>query len=474
MHFHSLDYLVFLGCVLAGYWLLADRQIPRLLFVAAASCIFYMAWQPQYMVLLLLSTLLDFCVGLGIERARTQRGKRAWLAISLTGNLGLLGTFKYFNFFSGAVASGLRAFGLRVHAPHLDVLLPVGISFYTFECLSYAIDVYRGSLKPTRSFPRFAFFVTFFPHLVAGPIVRPADLLPQLERRPRIDPRVVGEGLFLIATGMIKMVAIADYLAVNLIDRVFDTPDVYSGAEVMLALYAYTMQIYCDFSGYTDVARGSAMLFGLRLPENFDRPYQSASPAEFWRRWHMTLSTWLRDYLYYPLGGSRVKSPARAYFNLGLTMFLIGLWHGAAWTFVVYGLLQATAMLTHRYFYRRSGRTAETRDSRPLHALKVIGTLHFAVLSRVFFRSSDLHNAGEVASRLISGTFSIAQAPAAVLLVLAAGYAAHYTPRHWYRDALDRFTTLPSVAQGALLAAVGAGLMMIASEAVVPYIYFQF
>jgi D-alanyl-lipoteichoic acid acyltransferase DltB (MBOAT superfamily) len=207
------------------------------------------------------------------------------------------------------------------------------------------------------------------------------------------------------------------------------------------------MQIYCDFSGYTDVARGSAKLFGLQLPENFDRPYQSASPAEFWRRWHMTLSTWLRDYLYYPLGGSRV-GPARAYFNLGLTMFLIGLWHGAAWTFVVYGLLQAMAMVTHRFFYRRAGRTGDTVDPTWLHALKVIGTLHFVVLSRVFFRASDLQN--------------------------ALGYAAHYTPRAWYRDAQLRFVQLPAPLQGALVAVALGGLMLVASEDVVPYIYFQF
>jgi D-alanyl-lipoteichoic acid acyltransferase DltB (MBOAT superfamily) len=391
----------------------------------------------------------------------------------LTANLGLLGVFKYYNFFAGATADVLGAIGLHVQPTYLDVLLPVGISFYTFECLSYTLDVYRGRIEPTRSFPKFAFFVTFFPHLVAGPIVRPADLLPQLAGRPRLSSALVGEGLFLIATGLVKKVAVADYLAVNLVDRVFDDPSAYHGPEVLLALYAYTMQIYCDFSGYTDVARGSAKLFGLQLPENFDRPYQSASPAEFWRRWHMTLSTWLRDYLYYPLGGSRV-GPARAYFNLGLTMFLIGLWHGAAWTFVVYGLLQAMAMVTHRFFYRRAGRTGDTVDPTWLHALKVIGTLHFVVLSRVFFRASDLQNAGDVASQLLAGAFSIGHVPASVLLVLALGYAAHYTPRAWYRDAQLRFVQLPAPLQGALVAVALGGLMLVASEDVVPYIYFQF
>jgi alginate O-acetyltransferase complex protein AlgI len=473
MGFNSLDYLLFLGCVLGGYWLLAAQQRMRLLLVIVASCAFYMAWQPHYIALLLASTVIDFSAARGMGRARTQAGRKAWLALSLCANLGLLGTFKYFDFFAGAVGQALGALGLHVTPARLDLLLPVGISFYTFECLSYAIDVYRGKVAPERSFLRFAFFVTFFPHLVAGPIVRPADLLPQLAQLPRLTPDGVSRALFLIATGLVKKVAVADYLAVNLVDRVFDTPSGYSAAEVMLALYAYTLQIYCDFSGYTDVARGSARLFGLELPENFDRPYQAASPAEFWRRWHMTLSTWLRDYLYYPLGGSKV-APVRAYFNLGLTMFLIGLWHGAAWTFVLYGLLQAGAMLTHRYFYRRAGRSADTADSRPLHALKVIGTLHFVVLSRILFRASDLGNAGEIAERFLDAELGLRQVSGSVLLVLLIGYVAHYTPRAVYGVLERRFAALPAIGQGAALSAVGAGLMMVASEDVVPYIYFQF
>ena len=328
MHFHSLDYLTFLAFAVCGYWLLFRSHLLRLAFVFAASCVFYMAWNPAYIVLILTSTVIDYTVGLRIAGARSPRGKRGWLLVSLIGNLGLLGVFKYYNFFATATADTLALFGVSIAPARLDVLLPVGISFYTFQTLSYTIDSYRGRMQPTRNFLRFAFFVTFFPQLVAGPIVRASELLPQLERIPKLVPQAVSNAVFLIAVGLIKKVAVADYLAVNLVDRVFDDPSAYSSAEVMLALYGYTMQIYCDFSGYTDVARGSAMLFGLRLPENFDRPYQATSPAEFWRRWHMTLSTWLRDYLYFPLGGSH-GSAVRAYFNLGLTMFLIGLWHGA-------------------------------------------------------------------------------------------------------------------------------------------------
>jgi alginate O-acetyltransferase complex protein AlgI len=360
MNFNSLDYFVFLGLVLCGYWL-ARKQLLRLAFLTCASCVFYMAWNPAYLFLIVMSISVDYFAGIRMEDAPNDNLRRAWLAASLTVNMGLLGLFKYYNFFAGTFVDLGSLLGLPMTSLQLDVLLPVGISFYTFESLSYTIDVYKGRIPATRSFVRFACFITFFPHLVAGPIVRASDFLAQLRENPRINADAVGEGTFLIATGLIKKVVFADYLALNLIDRVFDDPTAYSGAEIMIGLYAYTLQIFCDFSGYTDVARGSALLFGLRLPENFDRPYQATSPAEFWRRWHMTLSTWLRDYLYFPLGGSQVPA-ARAYFNLWLTVFLVGLWHGAAWTFVIYGMLHATSMVVHRFFYRRAGRTAKTID----------------------------------------------------------------------------------------------------------------
>jgi D-alanyl-lipoteichoic acid acyltransferase DltB (MBOAT superfamily) len=473
MGFNSLDYVVFLTLALCGYWLLLRHHALRLTFMVLASCVFYMAWDAHYIVLLLLATVLDYAVGIGLAKSVSPRTRKLLLFASVAANLGLLGAFKYYNFFSTATADVLALIGIHISPARLDVLLPVGISFYTFETLSYTIDVYRGHAQPTRSFLKFAFFVTFFPHLVAGPIVRPSKLMPQLDVPPRLAQGAVANGLFLIALGMIKKVVFADYLAINLIDRVFDTPGVYSSLEVLLALYAYTLQIYCDFSGYTDVARGSAKLFAIELPENFDRPYQATSPAEFWRRWHMTLSTWLRDYLYFPLGGSRV-APARAYFNLFLTIFLIGLWHGAAWTFVIYGTLQGMAMVIHRFFHRRSGRSDDTVDPFWLTALKIVGTLHFVVLSRVFFRASDVDNAGEMIAGLFAGSLSTAQVPAAVLVVMALGFAAHYTPKAVIEALRARFVALSVPAQGTVLAAVGGCLMLVASGEVVPYIYFQF
>lgn len=475
MLFNSLDYILFLGIAVAGFWLLARHAQLRLIFVFVASCLFYMAWHPAYIVLILGSTLLDYVVGLRIHATEDDKARKRWLLVSVVSNLGLLGLFKYFNFASQATADLLSLFfDIHLeHPPFLEVLLPVGISFYTFQTLSYTIDIYRRNLEPTRNFFQFAVFVTYFPQLVAGPIVRASELLPQLQRKITLRDDQVTQGLFLIATGMVKKVAIADYLSVNLVDRVFDQPHLFSAAEVVVALYGFTMQIYCDFSGYTDVARGSAKLMGLELPKNFDRPYQSASPAEFWRRWHMTLSTWLRDYLYYPLGGSHVR-PVRAYWNLWLTMFLIGIWHGASWTFVFYAILQSTAMVTHRFFYRRSGRTRDTVDSWQRHAFKVFWALQFVVFSRILFRATSLDNAIEITTRLGSGTFSVSQVSTGVWALLIATFAAHYTPKHWFEALELRFKTMPAPAQGVALAAVGFVLSAVATSQVVPYIYFQF
>ena len=473
MNFHSLDYFVFLACALAGYHALGRRGSLRLGFLFIASCAFYMAWKPAYIALVLFSISVYYFAGRAIAEAKDAREKKAWLTASVVVNLGLLGTFKYFNFFARAATDTMHLFGVAISPAHLDVVLPVGISFYTFESLSYTIDVYRGRIAPNRNFIRFACFITFFPHLVAGPIVRAADFLPQLDGPRKLDARMVSEGVFLIATGLVKKIVFADYLAVNLVDRVFDDPTAYSSLEVLIGLYAYTMQIFCDFSGYTDVARGSAMLFGLRLPENFDRPYQATSPAEFWRRWHMTLSTWLRDYLYFPLGGSQV-APLRAYFNLWITVFLVGLWHGAAWTFVIYGVLHASAMVTHRYFYRRAGRSARAPDQWQLRALKVFGTLHFVVLSRIFFRAPDVSSALGVIHQLATGSTHVFHVTASLWWLLLAGYAAHYTPRGLFEGVRERFSGLPAPAQGVVLAGVAATLMLVATQDVVPYIYFQF
>jgi len=372
--FASFDFLLFFVPVLFAYWALSGRPLARTLLLVCASYFFYVASPrpaagglptPWYYVgLLLFSTFLDYhCARkIGEQAARlsdpdpavaraANRRRNLWLVVSLVGNLGLLGYFKYTNFLLEAFVDVANVFGAGWVAPHLQLLLPIGISFYTFQTLSYTIDVWRRRLSPEPSFGRFALFVVFFPQLVAGPIVRASELLPQFRLRPRLDPRAVEEGLFRIFKGLLKKVILGDWIAASFADVIFTSPENYSSLEVLVALYAFTLQIYADFAGYSDIAIGTARLLGFRIPENFDRPYQSRNVGEFWRRWHMTLSTWLRDYLFFPLGGSR-GSPARTYFNLWLTMFLVGMWHQqptSGWNFVIYANLHGGAMLFNRW-----------------------------------------------------------------------------------------------------------------------------
>lgn len=484
MLFNSLDYFLFLALSLAGYWVVwrlapsEGARTPggamRLLLVFLASCAFYMAWNPYYIGLILFSTALDYTVGALIHRAENPTERKALLGVSLVGNLGLLGVFKYFNFFSEATGDVLGLFGFELDMPVLDVLLPVGISFYTFQTISYTVDVYRRRIEPVRNPLEFAFYVTFFPQLVAGPIVRAAEFLPQLKKAPWLNRERVGQALFLIGMGVTKKVIFADFISVNLVDRVFDDPAAFTSTEVIIGLYGFTLQIYADFSGYTDVARGSALLFGLELPKNFDRPYQATTVADFWRRWHMTLSSWLRDYLYFPLGGSRA-GPFRAYVNLWITLFLIGLWHGASWTFVIYGNLQALAVMGTRawtQYRRRRGWTAP--DPAWSTVLKIFLTLQFVVFSRILFRATSLDNAGDIVERIFSNTWSTAQVSDDVWRVLVLGFVLHYVPRSQLEWMRARFVQMPSWGQGLVLAVVAAVIAIFVTSEVVPYIYFQF
>lgn len=473
MLFHSLDYILFLTIVVGAYWALARWKTGRFSLLVLASCRFYMVWNPYYVTLLLGSAVYDWSIARVMDRSENPRVRKAWLFLSISGNLALLGTFKYFNFLATVMSDGLGLLGIDLPPPRLDLLLPVGISFFTFQAMAYTIDVYRRRIPACHNFLKYLAFGTFFPQLVSGPIVKAREFLPQLDAPPNLPPEKAAEGLFLILLGLAKKVAIADYLGVNLVNRVFDNPGAFTSLEILVALYGYTMQIYCDFSGYTDVARGSAMLLGFHLPENFNRPYLAASPAQFWRRWHITLSGWLREYVYYPLGGSHC-SKTRTYLNLWLTFFLIGIWHGAGWNFVVYGTIHGLAMVAHRYFYKKSGRTADTVDPRWLHVLKVFGTFHFVVFSRILFRSPTLAGAGALLGRMFQGSTSTAQIPWQVWMLLIGTIVAHFTPQAWVHRAREGFGALPAPVVGVVVAMVAAGLMAVASSDVVPYIYFQF
>ena len=394
MYFNSTVYGLFLIAVFAVSWLLVARRRPaRFLVLLVASWFFYACWTEdgewvglKYLVLILGSSGLDWFVGNALHRLdrddpETLGRRRRLLFCSLAGNLGVLGLFKYYDFFANNVS---QLTGLDV--PLLKWALPVGISFYTFQTLSYTIDIYRGKLAPAKNLGEFALFVAFFPQLVAGPIVRASDFLPQLENRPRLDREALHSGLFRIMEGLFKKVVIADVIGVGLVDGVFANGSQTAGLGVLLGIWGYALQIYGDFAGYSDIAIGSARLLGFRIPENFHAPYKSTSIQDFWRRWHISLSSWLRDYLYIPLGGNR-KGPARTYINLAIVMLLGGLWHGASWNFLAWGGYQGFWLVLERLFGKRSLYGGSPR------ILQMAFTFVIVLFGWVLFRASDLPHA---------------------------------------------------------------------------------
>jgi alginate O-acetyltransferase complex protein AlgI len=359
--------------------------------LAVGSCLFYAAWDYRYLALLLGVSVIDYWCAARIHASDHVRSRRCFLALSVTSNLGLLGYFKYYNFFSGTLNGFLPH---AVHLPHLAILLPAGISFYTFKSLSYTIDVYRREIKPCRSHLDYTTFVTFFPELIAGPIVRASIFLPQMDQNIGLTRERFARGASLFLLGLSKKLLIADRMA-GVADRVFKDPDLYSSLTLWCGVLAYGLQIYTDFSGYSDMAIGTAKLIGYDLPENFNMPYASRNVTEFWHRWHMTLSTWLRDYLYIPIGGNR-GSTRRTYVNLNVTMLLGGLWHGASWNFVLWGVLHGVALSIHRYISRRPRyRPWPFWIAQP-------ATLLFVMLCWVPFRSISFHAALTIFYRLFT------------------------------------------------------------------------
>ena len=476
MLFNTLAYARFFAVVFVVGWLLARFRAARMGFLLAASYAFYAGWNWRYLPLIFASSTIDFLLALQIDAEQDHARRRRWLVVTVVSNLGLLGFFKYWNFaLSTAEAVAQRA-GAPAHglSPlYLGLALPVGISFYTFESMSYVIDVYRRDLPACRSYPQYLLFVAFFPHLVAGPIVRPGNLLPQLAALPALTATMGSEGLFLIATGLLKKLAIGDYLALNLVDRVFDRTTSFSGLETLFGVYGYAFQIYCDFSGYTDIAIGSALLLGIRLNENFRSPYQATDLQEFWHRWHISLSTWLRDYLYIPLGGSK-GAPWKTYRNLMLTMLLGGLWHGASFTFVFWGFLHGAALAATRAFQRLGGRRAARATPFWARAVFAVLTFHFVCFAWVFFRASSFGKALQVLRQI--GTLSTfhPNLPASLLAVMALALATHLVPHASFDRLKAGFARLPALGQALCLFAAAVALHEAAGQAALPFVYFQF
>lgn len=473
MIFTEFRFLVFFGLVLWVHWRL-PAGTPRKLFLLAASYAFYAAWDWRFLSLILVSTAVDFAAGLGIARTEVPNVRRRWLALSLTVNLGLLGVFKYFDFFFDSAVALLAWLGFGAEHRHLAIVLPVGISFYTFQTLSYTIDVYRRRLQPTRSLLDVALFVAFFPQLVAGPIVRAASFLPQLRDHRRFAVHVpVRSSLMLFLAGFFKKACISDNVA-PVVDAYFRAPETFDTASAWLAVALYAVQIYCDFSGYSDMAIATAALLGYQLGTNFHWPYLASDISAFWRRWHMSLSSWLRDYLYIPLGGNR-QGRAKTYRNLFLTMLLGGLWHGAAWRFVLFGGLHGSALALHRLAFQRPGRSADTERAKgPVQWLiGNLATLYFVSVAFILFRAESLETAW-IALRAVvflqaDGHVHLPATGWLLIAVLALGHVVAY--RGWLRPAFAnlrdwQFAVLFSVTVAIVLATVP-----LSAE---PFIYFQF
>ena len=467
MLFPTVRFAIFFAIVLPTSWLLMHRRTRWRVFILVASYAFYGSWDWHFVFLLGGSTLANQGLAMLIDRAPTEGSRTRRLAIAVAANLALLGWFKYYDFFVNSTSNALTTFGIHWDAPLRRIVLPVGISFITFQALSYVIDTYRRDVRPVPLLD-FAVYLSFFPHLVAGPIVRASEFLPQL-RRPADARRVdAGLALWLIAAGLFKKVVISSYLASTIVDPVFGFPNQHKGFDTLLGIYGYAIQIYADFSGYTDMAIGLALLMGFRFPQNFDQPYRSKTLQEFWRRWHMTLSRWLRDYLYVPLGGNR-RGKARGYVNLAATMVLGGLWHGAAWTFVAWGALHGLGLAVERW---RADHRAPDKEAWPPWAHTLI-TFHVVCLGWVFFRAESFSGAWHVLTRLLHPGIGTPFNPVLVA-VIAGCLALQFVPADWSSRLRSIFSRLHPAAQ-----ALGLSLFVVATNAlgpigVAPFIYFQF
>ncbi len=393
MLFNSIDFIIFFPIVVALYFAIPYRF--RWVLLLIASYYFYMCWKVEYAVLIVISTLIDYFAGLKMGGIVEKAKKKKYLILSLCTNLGLLFAFKYFNFFNDSVRNFFNYYNIFYNVRSFNVLLPIGISFYTFQTLSYTIDIYNGKREPERHLGIFSLYVSFFPQLVAGPIERPSRLLPQLYQKNDFDYNRVTNGLKLIAWGLFKKMVIADRLAI-LVDKVYNSPMQFQGLILIIATVFFAYQIYCDFSGYTDIAVGAAQVMGYELMDNFNRPYFSKSIAEFWRRWHISLSTWFRDYFYIPLGGNRV-SKGRWYSNIFATFLVSGLWHGANWTFVFWGAIHGFYMLFGDLTKKARNKFVGvlTLNNYPLiyKQLKIAITFSLTCFAWIFFRANDLTDA---------------------------------------------------------------------------------
>lgn len=476
---------LFLGFV-AVYALMGRTTTLRLLFVTLFSYYFYYKSSGIYFYLLAVVTVSDFLIAKAIHSSHDRRWlSRLWLTLSIVLDLSLLAYFKYTNFFAQTIADIMGS-----NFQPLDIFLPVGISFFTFQSLSYTIDVYRRQITPLTNLLDYAFYVSFFPQLVAGPIVRARDFLPQIRRPLNITSQMVGTGVFYIIGGLLKKAVISDYISINFVERVFDAPALYSGFENMMAVYGYAMQIYCDFSGYSDMAIGIALLLGFRFPQNFNAPYKATSISDFWRRWHISLSSWLKDYLYISLGGNR-HGQFRQYLNLMITMLLGGLWHGASINFILWGGLHGIMLCIDKMWHRicpilspldaktPAKQQANTPWRKMLKVVSAIITFHIVCTAWVFFRSSSFDSAFAMLNQIFTHfqpqvVMQWLEGYKLVAIFIATGFIMHFMPGRWANATRLTFSRMPLVVLALLMVCAIYLVVQVKSSDVQPFIYFQF
>jgi D-alanyl-lipoteichoic acid acyltransferase DltB (MBOAT superfamily) len=477
--FPTVTFAVFFVIAFTVSWLLRPTYRAWLWVMTVLSFVFYGYSDARFAWLLAFSIACSWVFGVAIHRSLSPEGEKTPASINLVRaavvvNLAVLGWFKYYGFFVDSIAEATHRIGLDLSPPLLEIALPVGISFFTFHAISYVIDIGRGQLRPLR-LDEHALYMSFFPHLVAGPIVRASEFAPQL--RVRADPRRIpsGEAFRLIAFGLFKKVVVSSYVATELVDPVFGAPAAHGPLDLLVGVYAYAIQIYADFSGYTDIAIGCALLLGIRFPQNFDAPYRALSLQDFWRRWHMTLSRWLRDYLYIPLGGSR-DGVRRTYRNLALTMVIGGLWHGAAMTFLVWGAIHGGFLALERWVKERWA-LRDVPPALPVEVTRILQwllTFHVVCLAWIFFRAESIGSAFEVLGGIVAGTQPNELVTTLLVLTIALMLASQFVPPRAVERAQTTFTLIGPGLQVALLAGVLTLIDVLGPDGVAPFIYFRF
>jgi alginate O-acetyltransferase complex protein AlgI len=460
----SSSYFLFLGAIFFLYWPVSRKRALTLALILFANYFFLARWNLSLLALIPVVSSVDYAVGVGLQKSQRPWVRRMLVGVSLVMNIGLLAVSKYVTF----VLSNWANWTGKT-PPQWNWALPISLSFYVFQALTYTLDLYRRDAKGTRSYLAHLTAVSFFPTILAGPITRVETLLTQFEKPKNLDAAAGGRALFLIGMGLVKKLLVADYLAGNLVNRVFDFPNLYSGAEVLIAVYAYALQLYYDFSGYTDIAIGSALLLGIKLPANFNMPYAAENVADFWRRWHITLSNWLRDYLYFSLPGKRTK--VMPYINLIITFVIGGLWHGASWNFVAWGALHGVGLAVVRLWQSWKGTARATGWVRYAN---ILVTFQFVCFAWIYFRAPDFVTVSAMLNRIASGSVSFANVSKGLWMILAIGFLAHYMPKKWYDFSVSLYVRAPFYAQAAALAALVIGLQYVAQTGATPFIYNRF